>query len=977
MTGSSPPDEPNWGIAHRILMPAFGPVSIRNMFDDMHDIATQLCMKWARYGPHHPIAVADDFTRLALDTIALCSMGYRFNSYYTTGMHPFIEAMGEFLLESGRRPSRPPIPSWFYRNQDSKYFEDIKVMQETAQGVLKARKEANERGENGRKDLLQAMLEGVDPKTGQHMTDESIIDNLITFLIAGHETTSGMLSFAFYQLLKHPEAYRKAQEEVDSVVGKKKITVEHITKLPYIAAILREVLRVNAPISMFGVRSREDTLLAEKYPVPKDTTCFLFLAKSHLDPKIYGQNANDFVPERMLDENFNRLPKNSWKPFGNGSRACIGRPFAWQEAILIMAMLLQNFNFVLDDPNYNLRLKQTLTIKPHNFQMRAILRDGLTATQLERRLAGEDAPKEAQKSASAAGVSADGSLKKITILYGSNSGTCESLAQRLASDAPNHGFVAETVDCLDVANGKLPRDQPVIILTASYEGQPPDNAGHFVSWLENIKDDTTLSGVQYAVFGCGHHDWAQTFFRIPKLVDAKLEQAGAERLVQIGLADAADSDMFSNFENWEYETLWPALKKQYDIGDNKGSTQSGTVDAVVTSPRTNGVRQDVREALVGETRVLTAEGEPAKKHIELELPSDITYTAGDYLAVLPFNPKESIGRAMRRFRLPWDAYITVKTDSKLSVPTNTPISANEVFSAYVELSQPATKRNILTLAEAAEDSTERDALKALATSEEGSRASVLDLLEKYPSIELPLGSFIAMLPPMRVRQYSVSSSPLWDPTRVTLTFSVLNAPSTTGSGKHLGVASNYLNSLDRGDKVHVSVRSSHAAFHLPREPESVPIVCVAAGTGLAPFRGFIQERATMCAAGRKLAPALLFFGCREPGRDDLYADELAEWEAAGAVTVVRAYSRRPELSGGARHVQDAIALHEREFQDLWARGAKLYICGSRAVGRGVRDVCVRMRVEKERRSGREVSREEAEKWWEGLRNTRYATDVFD
>ncbi|RYP37718.1 hypothetical protein DL766_001367 [Monosporascus sp. MC13-8B] len=944
VTGSLPPDEPNWGIAHRILMPAFGPMSIRSMFDDMHDIATQLCMKWARYGPHYPIAVTDDFTRLALDTIALCSMGYRFNSYYTTEMHPFIEAMGEFLSESGRRPGRPPIPSWFYRNQDAKYFEDIKVMQETAQGVLKARKEANERGENGRKDLLQAMFEGVDPKTGQRMTDDSIIDNLITFLIAGHETTSGMLSFAFYQLLKHPDAYRKAQEEVDSVVGKKKITVEHVTKLPYIAA---------------------------------GATCFLFLEMAHRDPAVYGSDANEFKPERMLDESFNSLPKNAWKPFGNGSRACIGRPFAWQEAILVMAMLLQNFNFVLDDPNYNLRLKQTLTIKPHNFQMRAILRDGLTATQLERRLAGEDAPKEAQKSASAAGVSADGSLKKITILYGSNSGTCESLAQRLASDAPNHGFVAETVDCLDVANGKLPCDQPVIIVTASYEGQPPDNAGHFMSWLENIKDDTTLNGVRYAVFGCGHHDWAQTFFRIPKLVDAKLEQAGAERLVQIGLADAADSDMFSNFENWEDETLWPSLKKQYDIGDKKGSTQSGTVDTVVTSPRTNGVRQDVNEALVCETRVLTAEGEPAKKHIELKLPSDITYTAGDYVAVLPFNNKESIQRAMRRFRLPWDAYITVKTDSKLTVPTNTPISANELLSAYVELSQPATKRNILTLAEAAEDSTERDALKMLANSEEGSRASLLDLLEKYPSIELPLGSFITMLPPMRVRQYSISSSPLWDPTRVTLTFSVLNAPSTTGSGKHLGVASNYLNSLGHGDKVHISVRSSHAAFHLPREPESVPIICVAAGTGLAPFRGFIQERATMCAAGRKLAPALLFFGCREPGRDDLYADELAEWEAAGAVTVVRAYSRRPELSGGARHVQDAIALREREFQDLWARGAKLYICGSRAVGRGVRDVCVRMRVEEERRNGREVSQEEAEKWWEELRNTRYATDVFD
>ncbi len=220
---------------------------------------------------------------------------------------------------------------------------------------------------------------------------------------------------------------------------------------------------------------------------------------------------------------------------------------------------------------------------------------------------------------------------------------------------------------------------------------------------------------------------------------------------------------------------------------------------------------------------------------------------------------------------------------------------------------------------------------------------------------------------------------------------MLNAPSAAaaaaaaGDGenrRHLGVASNYLASLEPGDRVHVSVRASHAAFHLPQDPAATPVICVAAGSGVAPFRGFVQERAAMRAAGRALAPALLFVGCREPGHDDLYADELAAWEAAGAVEVVRAYSRRPELGAGhagagARHVQDAVAGRADDFRDLWARGAKLFVCGSRAVGRGVRDVCVRMRVEDERRAGRELSEEDANRWWEGLRNTRYATDVFD
>lgn len=190
-------------------------------------------MKWARHGSRHAIGVSDDFTRLALDTLALCSMGYRFNSYYTNEMHPFVEAMGDFLTQSGARATRPPLPGWWYTNEDAKYEQDIETMRQTADEVLQARKTGGE----ARKDLLQAMLEGVDSKTGQRMDDQSIVDNLITFLIAGHETTSGLLSFTFYNLLKNPEAYRKAQEEVDQVVGKGPITIDHLSKLRYIPAV--------------------------------------------------------------------------------------------------------------------------------------------------------------------------------------------------------------------------------------------------------------------------------------------------------------------------------------------------------------------------------------------------------------------------------------------------------------------------------------------------------------------------------------------------------------------------------------------------------------------------------------------------------------------------------------------------------------------------------------------------------------------
>lgn len=186
-------EEPNWGIAHRILMPAFGPNGICSMFGEMHDIASQLVLKWARQGPKTAIHITDDFTRLALDTLALCSMGFRFNNFYSEREHRFVHAMAEYLSESGRRSQRPPLPAFFYRKQNEAFESYIKVLRQTAEVVLNERI-ANKADE--RKDLLAAMLQGRDPQTGKRMSDSSIIDNLITFLIAGHETTSGTLSYA-------------------------------------------------------------------------------------------------------------------------------------------------------------------------------------------------------------------------------------------------------------------------------------------------------------------------------------------------------------------------------------------------------------------------------------------------------------------------------------------------------------------------------------------------------------------------------------------------------------------------------------------------------------------------------------------------------------------------------------------------------------------------------------------------------------
>lgn len=915
----------------------------------------------------------------------LTEICHRFNSFYHDEMHPFIEAMGDFLVESGNKTRRPPYTSIFYREADRKYERDIEILRKTADDVLKARKE----NPTDRKDLLNAMLNGVDPKTGQKMTDESITDNLITFLIAGHETTSGMLSFAFYNLLKNPETYRKAQEEVDEVVGTGPITVDQVKKLQYIQAVLRETLRLTATIPTISVKPLQDTVLGGKYAVGANESIALLVAKSQLDPAVFGETAQDFIPDRMLEDNFNRLNRefpNAWKPFGNGMRACIGRPFAWQEAVLVMAMLLQNFNFMPDDPNYHLSIKQTLTIKPKDFLMRATLRHGLTPTQLEHRLNGTTAPSTPlENSVANLSLQSGAKGKPMSIYYGSNSGTCEALAQRLASDAPSHGFSAAVVDSLDAANQNLPIDRPVAIITASYEGEPPDNAALFCNWIQGLKGKE-LENVSYAVFGCGHHDWSSTFHKIPKMCDATIEKFGGSRIAPLGVADAADGDMFTKFESWEDEVFWPAMKEKYgvDTDGTDGEGLQGGLSVEISTPRSSTLRQDVKEAVVVEAHDLTSPEAPTKKHIEIQLPSDMSYSAGDYLAILPINPKEIVHRALRRFQLPWDAHITISSQSQTTLPTGSSVPASDVLGAYVELAQPATKRSVAALTEATKDEETKAALRNLGgenylSEVSGKRLSVLDLLEKFPKVELPFATFLSLLPPMRVRQYSISSSPLWNPNNLTLTYAVLDAPALSGNGqRYLGVATSYLASLEAGDKLHVAIRPSHASFHLPVDSERTPVLCIAAGSGLAPFRGFVQERAAMLGAGRKLAPAILFFGCRNPEQDDLYREELDKWEAAGAVDVRRAYSRQPDASEGCAHVQDRLWVDRREVQALWEQGAKVFVCGSRGVGDAVREVAIRMYVDAAKEHhGKDMSVEEATEKFDAVRNERYATDVFD
>lgn len=176
-------------------------------------------------------------------------------------------------------------------------------------------------------------------------------------------------------------------------------------------------------------------------------------------------------------------------------------------------MILQNFDVQLDDPNYTLKIKQTLTVKPDDLYIRVKPRGQMDATNMDSLLHSNGAPTKAngtngvKSRVTTNGASKDSSsktteLRPISILYGSNTGTCQAFAQRIASDVASRGY-APTIADMDSATGSLPKDKPVILITSSYEGQPPDNAARFMEWLQKCEDGS-LAGVEYIVFGCGH-----------------------------------------------------------------------------------------------------------------------------------------------------------------------------------------------------------------------------------------------------------------------------------------------------------------------------------------------------------------------------------------------------------------------------------------------------------------------------------------
>lgn len=936
-------EEPNWSKAHNILLPNFSQQAMRGYHPMMTDIAEQLVQKWARLNTDDEIDVTNDMTSLALDTIGLAGFDYRFNSFYREKNHPFVDAMVR-ALDATMRTRGIPGEDIVQAGRQLKLKSDIAYMNKVVDRVIKERRQAPSESVKDKKDLLSYMLAGVDKKTGERLDDLQLRYQTITFLIAGHETTSGMLSFAIYYMLRHPEVMAKAYAEVDRVLGtdiSESPSYAQVSQFEYIGRILKEALRIWPTAPAYAVQPHKDReIIGGKYEIKKGYQTVVLIPSLHRDKTVWGDRADIFDPDNHTREKEAARPLHAYKPFGNGQRACIGRQFALQEATVVLAMILQRFELI-DPHRYDLHVKETLSVKPEGFKIKVKERPGRTRAGATR---ANGTMIDAATVAATPKVDPNRPTHAtpLLVLYGSNLGTAEGIARQLADTADANGF-STTIAPLDDFAGKLPTRGGVLIATASYNGAPPDNAVKFCDWLDKSAPSSSLSGVRYAVFGCGNRDWAATFQTVPRMIDSKLEALGAKRFTAAGEGDARD-DFDGQFQSW-VSPLWSTLATEFGVDIAKSTAREEqyrveVVSAREVSPFVDSLSAQTMAVLVNRETHTKGGATPSPRstrHMELQLPAGTTYRAGDHLGVIARNQLSLIRRAASRFGLEPEARIVLRNNAgrKGILPTDQPIQVFRLLGDYVELQDVASRKQIETMAQHTRCPHTRPKLEALAVDGDSvtskyridvfaKRKSVLDLLEEHRACELPINVYLEMLPPLRPRYYSISSSPLVSPTACAISVSIVEEPHRAGAGTYLGACSNFLRGQRKGDALYAFVKDTKSSFRLPADPRT-PVILIGPGTGLAPFRGFLQERQALKSKGETVGPGVLYFGCRRPDQDFIYADELKAFDAAGLATLKVAFSRAPDQP--KQYVQDLVKRDADLLWDMIQKGGSIYVCG--------------------------------------------------
>jgi unspecific monooxygenase len=316
-----------------------------------------------------PVDVSADMTKLTMETISRTAFSTDFGSFSRSEPHPFIPAMIAALKAGQRKGSLNAMPgaSLLAKRIDKRNAHHLQYVDKLLDDIIAERRA----GEPDESDLLGIMLHTPHPETGARLDDLNIRHQILTFLVAGHETTSGALSFALYYLSRNPGVLAKAQAEVDEILGPDvdtEPTFEQVAKFRYLRRVLDEGLRLWPTAPAFARSPRETTVLSTGHTMRPEDWTIVILPMMHRDKSVWGEDAEEFDPDRFLPENSRGRPPHTYKPFGTGERSCIGRQFALHEAILVLARMLHRYD-IAGDPAYELEIAERLTLMPTGFEL--------------------------------------------------------------------------------------------------------------------------------------------------------------------------------------------------------------------------------------------------------------------------------------------------------------------------------------------------------------------------------------------------------------------------------------------------------------------------------------------------------------------------------------------------------------------------------------------------------------------------------